>query len=159
MNRLAVIMILTLSIVTLAAVQGYTGTLVDERTADVAVGSDLQVVMSDDYSASEVESIIAEISGNDVTVMAVNIPRMTLIPDGAERISAFVLLSDSTDVLRWFPQAIPGDDVGAALAAYQNGGFTAGEDAAYDLDLWGSCLLYTSPSPRDKRQSRMPSSA
>ena len=26
-------------------------------------------------------------------------------------------------------------------------------------DLLGSCLLYTSPSPRDKRQSRMPSSA
>ena len=29
------------------------------------------------------------------------------------------------------------------------------------LDYWKyiSCLLYTSPSPRDKRQSRMPSSA
>ena len=27
-----------------------------------------------------------------------------------------------------------------------------------DLKDW-SCLLYTSPSPRDKRQSRMPSSA
>ena len=26
-------------------------------------------------------------------------------------------------------------------------------------DLYYSCLLYTSPSPRDKRQSRMPSSA
>ena len=26
-------------------------------------------------------------------------------------------------------------------------------------DLAGACLLYTSPSPRDKRQSRMPSSA
>ena len=25
--------------------------------------------------------------------------------------------------------------------------------------LMGNCLLYTSPSPRDKRQSRMPSSA
>ena len=25
--------------------------------------------------------------------------------------------------------------------------------------LGGACLLYTSPSPRDKRQSRMPSSA
>ncbi len=24
---------------------------------------------------------------------------------------------------------------------------------------WDDCLLYTSPSPRDKRQSRMPSSA
>ena len=27
------------------------------------------------------------------------------------------------------------------------------------LDHLGTCLLYTSPSPRDKRQSRMPSSA
>ena len=26
-------------------------------------------------------------------------------------------------------------------------------------DLHADCLLYTSPSPRDKRQSRMPSSA
>ena len=26
-------------------------------------------------------------------------------------------------------------------------------------DLCDTCLLYTSPSPRDKRQSRMPSSA
>ena len=25
--------------------------------------------------------------------------------------------------------------------------------------IWKRCLLYTSPSPRDKRQSRMPSSA
>ena len=25
--------------------------------------------------------------------------------------------------------------------------------------VWKGCLLYTSPSPRDKRQSRMPSSA
>ncbi|GIR81123.1 MAG: hypothetical protein CM15mP82_6750 [Methanobacteriota archaeon] len=36
-NRLAVILLLTLSIVTLAAVQGYTGTLVDERTASAQV--------------------------------------------------------------------------------------------------------------------------
>ena len=27
------------------------------------------------------------------------------------------------------------------------------------LELYVDCLLYTSPSPRDKRQSRMPSSA
>ena len=27
------------------------------------------------------------------------------------------------------------------------------------ISLLGACLLYTSPSPRDKRQSRMPSSA
>ena len=27
------------------------------------------------------------------------------------------------------------------------------------VDMWGSCLLYTSPSPRDLSTSRMPSSA
>ena len=31
--------------------------------------------------------------------------------------------------------------------------------ASDDLKGRASCLLYTSPSPRDKRQSRMPSSA
>ena len=30
---------------------------------------------------------------------------------------------------------------------------------AQDMGLGSDCLLYTSPSPRDKRQSRMPSSA
>ena len=30
---------------------------------------------------------------------------------------------------------------------------------ALDIDDQWTCLLYTSPSPRDKRQSRMPSSA
>ena len=34
---------------------------------------------------------------------------------------------------------------------------TAGAD--YIFTCVGNCLLYTSPSPRDKRQSRMPSSA
>ena len=32
-------------------------------------------------------------------------------------------------------------------------------EAERALDKAASCLLYTSPSPRDKRQSRMPSSA
>ena len=32
-------------------------------------------------------------------------------------------------------------------------------DANNDVDITTICLLYTSPSPRDKRQSRMPSSA
>ena len=34
-----------------------------------------------------------------------------------------------------------------------------GMDAHNNGDHAKSCLLYTSPSPRDKRQSRMPSSA
>ena len=37
----------------------------------------------------------------------------------------------------------------------------AGESATFSgsNDISNICLLYTSPSPRDKRQSRMPSSA
>ena len=42
-----------------------------------------------------------------------------------------------------------------------------GKDAAHDaesgkvtwVNLLGDCLLYTSPSPRDRTRSRMPSSA
>ena len=33
------------------------------------------------------------------------------------------------------------------------------EDGGEYIDFFSGCLLYTSPSPRDKRQSRMPSSA
>ena len=36
---------------------------------------------------------------------------------------------------------------------------TDSDDYSSDHDSRGACLLYTSPSPRDKRQSRMPSSA
>ena len=32
-------------------------------------------------------------------------------------------------------------------------------NALYSSGIFEVCLLYTSPSPRDKRQSRMPSSA
>ena len=137
-NRLAVIMLLTLSIVTLAAVQGYTGTLVDERTADVNVGSDLQVITSEENTAAEVEAAIAQISGGDVTAAAVHIPQLTLIPEDGDGLGAYVLLDESADVLRWLPQAIPGDDISGAMTAYQEGGFSAGPDAAYDMDLWGS---------------------
>ena len=137
-SRLAVIMLLTLSIVTLAAVQGYTGTLVDERTADVTVGSDLQVITSDTSNATEVESYIAEISGKNVVINAMHIPQISLTPDEGETLVAYVILDDSENILRWLPQAIPGDQISDALEGYKNGGFTAGEDAAYKMDLWGS---------------------
>ena len=34
-----------------------------------------------------------------------------------------------------------------------------GSSSSFTVGLLNACLLYTSPSPRDKRQSRMPSSA
>ena len=43
------------------------------------------------------------------------------------------------------------------LSNFIQGGTT--NDRGYAVTLSQPCLLYTSPSPRDKRQSRMPSSA
>ena len=34
-----------------------------------------------------------------------------------------------------------------------------GENVLIDVDEYMDCLLYTSPSPRDRTRSRMPSSA
>ena len=45
------------------------------------------------------------------------------------------------------------NDVSPYAAAYRNMAQIEREEQAR------ACLLYTSPSPRDKRQSRMPSSA
>ena len=52
------------------------------------------------------------------------------------------------------------DDEGSTLAAH--GGIARGAKLAiFDIldEYYGICLLYTSPSPRDQRGSRMPSSA
>ena len=68
----------------------------------------------------------------------------------------FALLASR--VTRLEPMAEDGDDRRAAVA------LDAIRDlqpqlAGAQLGITMACLLYTSPSPRDKRQSRMPSSA
>ena len=58
---------------------------------------------------------------------------------------------DANDNDRHKPRARPGMDV------FLDGAPTTGKPVGKVIAA--SCLLYTSPSPRDKRQSRMPSSA
>ena len=138
-NRLAVIMLLTLSIVTLAAVQGYTGTLVDEKTADATVGSDLQISTEQAINASTLISLVNEFSDADVNPIATSVPEITLADEqGGDSLQTFVLLNGNEDVLRWSEQSIPGTDVDAAMNAYASNGFSAGQDSAYSLDLPGS---------------------
>ncbi len=137
-NRLAVIMLLTLSIVTLAAVQGYTGTLVDERTADTQVGGDLRVEFESPVNASDALATVREVYGDDVRVMATTTPALFLTNSDGEAFQTWVLLNGSADVLRWDEQGLPGEDVDMALAALSEGTFSVGEDAAFALDLWGS---------------------
>ena len=138
-NRLAVIMLLTLSIVTLAAVQGYTGTLVDEKTADATVGSDLQISTEEAINASTLIALVNEFTDGGVNPIATSVPEITLADDqGGDSLQTFVLLNGNEDVLRWSEQSIPGTDIDAAMKAYSNNGFSAGEDSAYSLDLPGS---------------------
>ena len=66
----------------------------------------------------------------------------------------------SLKVMAWSVRELDAADPDAEAEMVQlklkNGsGTTAIAPAIYNKD----CLLYTSPSPRDKRQSRMPSSA
>jgi ABC-type antimicrobial peptide transport system permease subunit/uncharacterized protein YjbI with pentapeptide repeats len=137
-NRLAIIMLLTLSIVTLAAVQGYTGTIVDERTASSTVGSDLQITMTDLSSASQVEALVEDVYGEELPLVATTVPSLILSNDGGDTLQTWVILDGSDEVLHWYEQSLPGDDIGTALTAYQGMTFSAGFDSAYTLDLWGS---------------------
>ncbi|MCP2504393.1 MAG: pentapeptide repeat-containing protein, partial [Candidatus Poseidoniaceae archaeon] len=138
-NRLAVIMLLTLSIVTLAAVQGYTGTLVDEKTTDATVGSDLQITLEQGYDEAQLLSLVSIFTDADVTATATTVPSLFLSDsNGGDKLQTWVVLDDNEEILRWSEQSIPGTDIDAAMAAYRNGGFSAGEDAAYSLDIAGS---------------------
>ena len=51
-----------------------------------------------------------------------------------------------------------GLDFGTALKEAQARGY-AEADPRFDIEGIDACLLYTSPSPRDRTRSRMPSSA
>ena len=51
------------------------------------------------------------------------------------------------------------ETIGGLSTISQVATIAAFEKSAYWLEDFRTCLLYTSPSPRDKRQSRMPSSA
>ena len=132
-------MLLTLSIVTLAAVQGYTGTLVDEKTVDATVGADLQITLEQQYTEAQVLGLVSNFTEADVTATATTVPSLFLNDvNGGDKLLTWILLDDNEDVLRWNGQAIPGEDTDKAMAAYRNGGFSAGEDAAYSLDIAGS---------------------
>ena len=53
--------------------------------------------------------------------------------------------------------AISGKD--GSSGAYDDGDASSGNSVKYSNSMGGVCLLYTSPSPRDRTRSRMPSSA
>ena len=138
-NRLAVIMLLTLSIVTLAAVQGYTGTVVDERTTSAQTGSDLQVQfdspVTEQQARNELMLAIQRAGDSDIT----DISSMTSVADiftnpksQNSLVRTWVLFDGHEDTLIWDIQTIPGDDIDAVVSKWSSGSFTAGS-AAVDV--------------------------
>ncbi len=141
-NRLAVVMILTLSVVTLAAIQGVTGSLVDERTASAQVGADMQVQfdspVTEEVARAEMMLAIDRVESQEIS----NISAMTSVGDiftspsgeGA-LIRTWVLFDNHEKTLIWDNQAIPGDDQDTVIDLWSSGGFTVGEEALDVLDL------------------------
>ena len=75
-----------------------------------------------------------------------------LMPDQENAVKVF------TEAIHAMPQMIQ-KEWAAVFAAKLGIAKSTETDAQLARDLLNICLLYTSPSPRDKRQSRMPSSA
>jgi len=141
-NRLAVIMLLTLSIVTLAAVQGYTGTAVDERTASAQTGADLQVQfdepVTEEQARTEVMLAIQRvdnpsISGIESTTSVGNI--FTNKKGEGASLLTWIVFDNHEDTLIWDSQAVPKNDIGDSASRWANDGFTTGESARRLLDL------------------------
>lgn len=140
--RLAVIMLLTLSIVTLAAVQGFTGTLVDERTASLQTGSDIQVQFNVPLTENETREALAtaftsvDLSEPADIAMLTTVPLLLTNEQGKDtNYLTWVLMENNDDVLMWDSQSIPGGDVKQFQDAISSGYFTSGRDVSRDIDV------------------------
>jgi len=106
-GRLSLIIVLTLSIVTMAATQGYTGSKVDERTVSLAVGSDIRIIFDSELNETEANSFIRsqldDAGYTDSTFSITTIPILYLHPSENDDnlIETWIILDGARDVLRW----------------------------------------------------------
>jgi len=135
-NRLAVIMLLTLSIVTLAAVQGYTGTVVDERTTSAQNGADIQIqfdsAVTEQQARDEVVQAIQRAGDPEITAIGhqTSVADIFTNPKGENTlVRTWVLFEGHENTLIWDKQAVPGDDIGGTVSGWETGGFTVGSEA------------------------------
>ena len=140
-SRLSLILLLTLSIVTLAAVQGHTGTMVDERTTNAQNGADLMVQFDSSLTEEEARNkIMLSINSigdndiNDISSMTSVARTLTQTKDEGLMLLTWVVFDGHENTLIWDSQAIPGDDIDEISETWRIGGYTAGSDARNSLD-------------------------
>ena len=149
-NRLSIILLLTLSIVTLAAVQGYTGTVVDERSTSAQTGADMQVqfssAVSEQQAMDEVLLAIERTGSSEITGVSHMTstgflcspvdPSCKVTKQGdTSRISVWILFDGHENTLHWDEQTIPGDEIAPLALEWAGSGFTAGSDVRRALDV------------------------
>jgi len=131
-NRLSLIMLLTLSIVTLAAVQGHTGTLVDERTTNSQNGADLKIQFDSPLTEQEVMTIvnssIRSVDDNDISeiVSMTSVGSILTSLEEGGSIPTWILFDGHEDTLIWDKQAIPGDEISTISSEWGATSYTAG---------------------------------
>ena len=76
--------------------------------------------------------------------------KVRILNTGTEAITRVSIESTDSQGKNWFTIGVSPNIIDASFKALID---------SLDFKLFKDCLLYTSPSPRDKRQSRMPSSA
>ena len=140
-SRLSLILLLTLSIVTLAAVQGTTGTIVDERTTNAQNGADLMVQfdssLTEEEARNKIMLSINSIGDNDIKDISsmTSVARtLTQTKDEGIMLLTWVVFDGHENTLIWDSQAIPGDDINEISETWRLGGYTAGSDARNSLD-------------------------
>ena len=140
-SRLSLILLLTLSIVTLAAVQGHTGTLVDERTTNAQNGADLKLQFDTALTEEEARSIVMQsietVDDNDISDISSMTSLGTIFTqtkDGGIPLLTWVVFDGHEDTLIWDIQAIPGSDISGMAETWSGTGYTAGELAIDSLD-------------------------
>ena len=129
----------------------------------------LEVVMSDGTIISSLKKIIKDNAGYNLkhlfigsegTLGIITRAVLKLVEAPKSRISVFIALDDYAKVmqlLRYMDAGLAGSLNSFELMWSNTYESLTGKYASVKPPL--TCLLYTSPSPRDKRQSRMPSSA
>ena len=99
-------------------------------------------------------------------------PETTLFVVVSKTFTTQETLSNATTIKQWFLKHASQKDIATHFAAVSTNtekiaAFGIAKENVFPMwdwvggrfSLWSACLLYTSPSPRDRQKSRMPSSA
>ena len=131
----------------------------DDRSVVIAseeLGT-LTFSQSGDSAMSAVDDVMPTAYDSSWDVLAQGHTSTTTTPGQATKDGSIGGFATNNMFFYSMPEMVEG--LGVNISYVPSGSARPDGTVSYALAYTGVCLLYTSPSPRDKRQSRMPSSA